>query len=116
MSLLIALHSPAIGYCTNSDAYFVGGHAQSVEVCDHGCDDHSTPEDHEHLMVSIDPGNFQWSANPLCIVPQFIVMEWPGWSLPSLFIDEELRGNFLSSTNPPPPDLPIFRRDSALRI
>lgn len=122
MSLLVALHSSAIGYCVNQELYFVGDHVETPEVCSHDCDgdqkpvEQQDPVDHQHLMVSLDAVDFQWSATLLCVVPQFVEIELPDWSLPILLMVGEQVRDAISPTNPPPPDLPIFRRDAALRI
>ena len=122
MSLLVALHSPAIGYCAGSESHFVGDHAEISEVCEHDCGghDHSgDPEDpgeHEHLMLSLDAGDFQWSAASLWLVPQFAEIALPVWLVaPVLVTGDDFQMGVLPA-NPPPPETPIFRRDAALRI
>jgi hypothetical protein len=122
MSLLVAFHSPAVGYCLDSESYFLGDHQEGPEICGHGCDDHGLPTesedpiDHEHLMVSLDAGDFQWSTSMLCVVPQFVEIELQDWLILPLPIAGEHFGSVISPSNPPPPDIPIFRRDAALRV
>ncbi|MEJ6642334.1 MAG: hypothetical protein QNL33_03665 [Akkermansiaceae bacterium] len=122
MSLLVALHSPAIGYCSDSESYFVGDHHEVADVCEHDCDGHELPLepeepiDHQHLMVSLDTADFQWSASTLHSVPQFLEIELQGWLMSPLPIVGEHFGAVIFPADPPPPDVPIFRRDAALRV
>ena len=122
MSLLVAFHSPVFGYCVNEDQYFVGEHDEEIEACEHECDGHQEPAgktdpvEHEHLMVSLETEDFQWSTTPLCVVPHFIEVEVLNWTLLFDFSDGDLVGVPISPANPPPPEVPIFRRDAALRI
>ncbi|MGC6456735.1 MAG: hypothetical protein ACON4R_00045 [Akkermansiaceae bacterium] len=121
MSLLIALHSPVFGYCSLSEVHFFGSHSHDEIHHDHFHDDHhecdpvQDPDDHDHLMVTLDAGEFQWAAPDFTMVPHFVVIEVPDWEvlMPLIESDSDLEW---TAKNPPPPDVPIFRRDSRLRL
>lgn len=114
MSLLVALHSPAVGYCAATESYFLGDHSEDHN-CDHECADHREPLEHPHHMVLLDAGDFQWVPVTFCF-PQFVEIDLLDWSVTWPLFVAGKSGVLILPANPPPPDVPIFRRDAALRV
>ncbi len=119
MALVIGLHSPVLGYCAAEGEVFLGEHVVET-TCDHGCqhapDLVEVPCEEEHEFVTVDPGDFQWSplmmtAPPIALVPDDIELV-----LRPVFSENAPFVSVITSVNPPPPDVPIFRRDAALRL
>jgi hypothetical protein len=119
MMLLIGLQLPALGYCAGEGTFFVGQHMIESDCQNQCCHDSppvEIPCDEEHEFVTIDAGGFQWNpliqtAPPVTLVPE----DFPWISLSFVFEKQEPLA-IGCVVEPPPPDLPIFRRDAALRL
>lgn len=118
MALLITFHSPAVGYCPVAETYFVGDHSEEKVTCESDCGHSETPApvEHEHQVVQLDAGEFQCSAPFIFSAPRFSEVILPDWLTSDSDLEVGLTSDWLVLASPPPPDLPIFRRDAALRI
>lgn len=119
MILFIGLHSPVLGYCAADDEIFVGAHLVDP-ACGHECEHDAAPIDipceEEHDFVTVDPGEFQWSPLELLAPPVAMVPEDFEFVSRPLFVEEFALFLLIGNSDPPPPDVPIFRRDAALRL
>jgi hypothetical protein len=124
MSLLVALHSPVFGYCPKNETIFMGHHhCQAPQIddehdchCGHEEEPVPCPCDGEHELISLDSGDYLWSAMGDLEEVKMSLIEDLGFQIqPSLdFPKEPTTVSFLS--RPPPPDQSIFRRFSVLRL
>jgi hypothetical protein len=118
MILFIGLQSPVLGYCAAENEVFVGAHLVGFS-CDHGCEHEAPPVqipcEEEHDFVTVDPGDFQWSPLSALAPPVLVAEDFEFVSRP-LFFEERAYVCLMGLPDPPPPDVPIFRRDAALRV
>ena len=119
MTMVIGLHSPVLGYCATEDAVIAGEHLVELD-CHYDCGHEELPapvpceEDHE--FVTVDTGDFQWSPlhldnPPVVRLAEDFICE-PLVKLPM----RKICSMALPEHDPPPPGLPIFRRDGVLRL
>ena len=119
MALVIGLHSPVLGYCAAEGEVFIGEHSIESDChheCDHDSDPIEVPCEEEHDFVTVDPGDFQWSSFTVMDPPVFVVLEDLDWILFSPSFEKQVLVPSIKWVDPPPPDIPIFRRDAALRL
>lgn len=119
MTLLIGLQLPVFSYCAAEQTVFVGQHtieADCHDECGHDSAPIEIPCEEDHEFLTVDAGDFQWNsltqpAPPVALIPE-------DFSWVSLFFISEKKDLpvIMSLVDPPPPDLPIFRRDAALRL
>ncbi len=119
MALVIGLHSPVLGYCSAEGEVFVGEHFVETD-CHHDCDHHDdlaeVPCEEEHEFLTLDPGDFQWSPLPMVESPVELVLEDFDRNFRPVLLKGSIFVYTLKLINPPPPKVPIFRRDAALRV
>lgn len=118
MTMLMGLQLPVIGYCAAEDAVFVGQHmvdSHEHHHCEHDSAPLEVPCEEEHEYVTVDAGDFQWSPLVSLVPPAALIPE--EFSLTGFFVFEKQDIPAKACClNPPPPDVPIFRRDAALRL
>ena len=119
MTMVIGLHSPVLGYCEAQDVVFVGDHLAESD-CHHDCGHEELPApvpcEEEHEFLAVDTGDFQWSPfhldnPPVIILARDFICE-PLLVLPT----RKIFSMGLPEHDPPPPGLPIFRRNGVLRL
>jgi hypothetical protein len=120
MTMVIGLHSPVFGYCAAEDALLVGSHLIEP-VCQHECDHDKAPPapapcEEEHEFVTVETADFQWSPLDL-IAPPIVLLAEDFISRPVVVVpSRKIFSLDLPKHDPPPPGLPIFRRDGVLRL
>lgn len=123
MSILIALRTPVLGYCPDSEVFFLGGfdchlsHSHDHEE-DHHHRDHSEPSpcEENHEMISFESEDFLWNASgDLGEAKMVLVGDAEFRSRTSLHFPRALTDVAFPS-RPPPPDEPVFLRFSVLRL
>lgn len=123
MSLLIALHSPVVGYCAEAETFFVGEFecGASLALDNHDChglhEEESAPSpcDGEHEMITLVSGDFLWSGLEAPDAPETICVPNAQDDRSSFSL---LRRQIDVTVMPtrPPPDPSQFRRFSVLRL
>lgn len=116
--MLIGLQLPVLGYCANEETIIVGQHMIDSD-CHHDCEHDPIPVEvpceEEHEYVTVDAGDFQWSPLVSLVPPVALIPEEFSFTLSLVFERQDLLPRACPSS-PPPPDIPIFRRDAALRL
>ncbi|MDB4538060.1 hypothetical protein N9230_05560, partial [Akkermansiaceae bacterium] len=121
---LIALHSPVFGYCPENESLFVGETECQPSLAQdaHGChceeDEQSAPGpcDGEHELICLDSGDFVWSGMGELGEARMSLIEDLGFQPETSLKFPTALAQVTFRTRPPPPDDPLYRRFSVLRL
>ena len=124
MSLLIALHSPVFGYCPEDGSFFVWEIECQASLakdlhdchCEHEEVPVPSPCDGEHELISLDSDDFVWSGMGELDEAKMSLIDDLGFQAQTILIFPRALATLTVQSRPPPPDDPVYRRFSVLRL